>query len=67
MEDILLKLQSQDDEISLSLTVINFVLCIFFSLKIVRDNKSKIYLNDNNLNTEINNDFRYFYENKIFN
>ncbi len=32
MEDILLNLQSQDDEISLSLTVINFVLCIFFSL-----------------------------------
>mgnify|MGYP001238644612 CR=1 FL=1 len=32
MDDILLKLQSQDDEISLSLTVINFVFCIIFSL-----------------------------------
>ena len=37
------------------------------SLKIVRDNQSKIYLNDNNMNTEINNNFRYFYENKVFN
>ena len=32
MDDILLKLQSQDDEISLSLTIINFVFCILFSL-----------------------------------
>lgn len=32
MDDLLLKLQGQGDEISLSLTVINFVFCIIFSL-----------------------------------
>lgn len=32
MDDLLLKLQSQDSEISLTLTIINFAFCIFFSL-----------------------------------
>ena len=36
-------------------------------LKIVRDNKSKIFLNNLKLDTEINDNFKYFYDNKIFN
>ena len=49
------------------LNFINYEKDYLKSLKIVRDNQSKIYLNDNNFTTEINNDFRYFYQNKIFN
>ena len=36
-------------------------------LKIVRDNKSKIFLNNLKLDTEINDNFKYFYDNRIFN
>ena len=35
-------------------------------LKIVRDNKSKIFLNNLKLDTEINDNFKYFYDNRIF-